>query len=77
MKYNIIIISIKIFLRYLNINLFNRKINFFDIIIIKNKLKIINEIIYLNIFNDLEYYLRLTSYLRSLICYYAKFIDLL
>ena len=63
MQYNIVITAIKIFLKYFNINLFNRRVNFFNIIIIKNKLKAINEIIYFNVFNNLEYYLKLTNYL--------------
>ena len=61
----------KIFLSYLNINLFNYKVNLFKIIIIKNKLKIINKIIYLATLNDLEYYLDLIDYLRNSIYYYA------
>ena len=62
-KYNIIIILIKIFLNYLNINLLNRRINLFNIAIIKNKLKIISEIIYFATLNDLEHYLNLIDYL--------------
>ena len=61
----------KIFLSYLNINLFNYKVNLFKIIIIKNKLKIINKILYLATLNDLEYYLDLIDYLRNSIYYYA------
>ena len=34
-KYNIIISSIKTYFEYLNVNLFNRKINFFDLISLK------------------------------------------
>ena len=62
---------IKIFLNYLNINLLNRKIDSFNIITTKNKFKIINDIIYLIIFDDLKHYFNLTKYLRSFVHYYA------
>ena len=51
-------------------NLLSRKINSFNIIITKDKLKIISEIYYLSILDDLEYYLNLTGYLRSFVYYY-------
>ena len=70
MKHNIIITLIKTFFNYLNINLLNRKINLFDIIIIENKFKIINDIIYFFIFNDLKHYFDLTNYLQNFIHYY-------
>ena len=41
MKFNITISSIKVFLRYSNINLLNKKINFFNLISLKDKLKAI------------------------------------
>ena len=63
MKHNIVISSIKTFFNYLNINLLNRKIDLFDMIIIKNKFKAINVIIYLIIFDDLKHYLSLIDYL--------------
>ena len=66
--------SIKIFFNYSNINLLNYKINLFDIIIIKNKLKTINEIIYFIIFNNLKHYLDLINYLRNFVHYYAQFV---
>ena len=75
MKYNIIITSKKTFLNYSNINLLNRKIDSFDMIITKNKFKVINVIIYLVILNDLKHYLNLINYLRSVIHYYAQFIN--
>lgn len=43
--------------------------------IIKNKLKIINKIIYLATLDDFEYYLDLINYLRNLIYYYIQFIN--
>ena len=42
------------FFNYSNINLLNRKIDLFNMIIIKNKLKTINEIIYFVIFKRFE-----------------------
>ena len=63
MKYNITITLIKIFLDYLNINLFNRRINSFNIVIVEDKLKAISKIIYLATLDNLEYYLDLIGYL--------------
>lgn len=77
MKYNVIIILIKTFLGYFNINLLDRKVDFFDIIIIKDKLKIINEIAYLNILKDFKYYFKFMSYLYNLIYYYVQLASLL
>ena len=76
-KYNITISLIKTFFNYSNINLLNHKIDLFDIIIIKNKFKIINEIIYFIIFNDLKHYLNLIDYLRNFVHFYAQYINLL
>ena len=70
MKYNIVITLTKIYLNYFNINLLNRKIDFLKIIIIKNKLKVINKISYFNIFGDFEYYLNLIKYFRNSIYFY-------
>ena len=75
MKHNIIITLIKTFLNYSNINLLNRKVNLFDIIIIANKLKAINEIVYFDIFDDLKYYFNLINYLRSFVHYYAQLVN--
>ena len=61
----------KIFLNYSNINLLDRRVNSFNIIIAKNKLKIISEIIYLATLDDLEHYLNLIDYLRSFVHCYA------
>ena len=44
MKFNITISFIKIFLRYLNVNLLNKKINSFDLISLKDKLKVISNL---------------------------------
>ena len=40
-KFNITISSIKVFLRYSNVNLLNKKVNSFDLISLEDKLKII------------------------------------
>ena len=69
-KYNIVIILTKIYLKYFNINLLNRKVDFWKIIIIKNKLKTINKIFYFNIFEDFKYYLNLIKYFRNSIYFY-------
>ena len=60
----------KTYLNYLNINLLNRRVDFLKIIIIKNKLKIINKISYFNIFEDFKYCLNLIKYFRSSIYFY-------
>ena len=44
MKFNIIIFSIKVFLRYLNVNLLNKKINSFNLILLEDKLKTISNL---------------------------------
>ena len=64
MKFNIIISSIKIFLKYLNVNLLDKKINSFNLISLENKLKAILNLQYLSTLRELEYYLRLIDYLR-------------
>ena len=69
-KYNISISSIKIFLDYLNVNLFKRRINFIKFFIIENKFEIIKIIKYLMILKDLEYYFDLIKYLRNSVHYY-------
>ena len=69
-NYNIAIALVKIFLRYLNINLLKRRVDLFEIAIADDKLKAISEIKYLSILEDLEYYLKLIDYLRSFIYYY-------
>ena len=63
MKFNIIISFIKVFLRYLNVNLLNKKVNSFNLILLENKLKAISNLQYFNTLRELEYYLRLIDYL--------------
>ena len=70
MKYNIVIALIKTYLNYFNINLLSRRVDSLKIIIIKNKLKIINKIFYFNIFENFEYYLNLIKYFRNSIYFY-------
>ena len=69
-KYNISISLTKIFLDYFNINLLNRYINLFNLIIIKDKLKIIKTLKYSIILENLKHYLDLANYLRDNIHYY-------
>ena len=64
MKFNITISSIKIFLRYSNVNLLDKKVNSFDLILSKDKLKAISNLQYLNTLRELEHYLELINYLR-------------
>ena len=74
-KYNIIIILTKIYLNCFNINLLSRRVDSLEIIIIKNKLKVINKIFYLNIFEDFKYYLNLIKYFRNSIHFYISLIS--
>ena len=69
-KYNILILSIKIFLDYLNINLLKRRIDLFNLIIAEDKLEVIKIFKYLITLKVLKHYLNLTNYLRDNIYYY-------
>ena len=60
----------KFYLNYFNINLLNRKVDFLKITIVENKIKIINKILYFNIFENLEYHLNLIKYFRNLKYFY-------
>ena len=64
MKYNITMFSIKAYFEYLNVNLFDRKVNFFDLISLKKKLRVISTFKYSYILKELNYYLRFIEYLR-------------
>ena len=70
MKFNIIISSIKVFLRYSNINLLNKKVNSFDLILLEDKLKAISNLQYFSTLRELEYYLKLIDYLYQYIYFY-------
>ena len=69
-KYNILISPTKIFLDYFNINLLERRINLFDLIIAEDKLEAIKTLKYLIILRVLKYYLDLINYLRNNVYYY-------
>ena len=69
-KHNISIAPKKIFLRYLNINLLSRYIDSLEIATVDNKLKAIIKLNYPVTLKDLEHYLDLIDYLRSLVYYY-------
>ena len=56
--------SIKVYFEYLNVNFFDRKVNFFDLIFFKKKLKIISTLKYSYIFKKLNYYLKFIECLR-------------
>ena len=70
-KYNISIFLIKIFLNYFNINLLNRRVDLFDLVIAKNKLEAIKALKYSITLKDLKHYLDLADYLRDNVYYYA------
>ena len=55
--------SIKVYFEYLNVNLFNRKVNFFDLISLKKKLKTISALKYSYTLERLNYYLKFIGYL--------------
>ena len=55
---------IKVYFEYLNVNLFDRKVNFFDLISSKEKLRVISTLKYLYTLEKLNYYLKLIEYLR-------------
>ena len=55
---------IKTYFEYSNVNLFDRKVNFFNLIFLKEKLKIISTLKYSYTFGKLNHYLRLIEYLR-------------
>ena len=56
--------SIKTYFEYLDVNLLNQKINFFNLISLKEKLRVILALKYLYILKKLNDYLRLIEYLR-------------
>ena len=70
-KYNVAISPNKAFIKYFNVKLFKRRINFIGLFIIKEILKIIAKIKYPKTFNILKYYFRLTGYLRKYIYNYV------
>ena len=53
----------KTFFDYLDVVLFNQKINSFDFVIFEEKLKIINRLRYFKIFENFKHYLNLIEYL--------------
>ena len=73
-KYNISILLNKIFLNYFNVNLLKRRVDSFELIIIKNKFEIIKIIKYSTTFKNLKYYLNLINYFRDYIYYFVQLI---
>ena len=69
---NIIIKFGKTFLSYLTVQLLKQKIDSFDLVIAKNKFKIIVKLRFFKCFQQLKTYLRLINWLRDYISYYAK-----
>ena len=69
---NIIIKFEKVFLDYSIVQLLDQKIDSFDLVIAKNKFKIIVKLRFLKSFQQLKIYLNLISWLRNYIFHYAK-----
>ena len=67
---NIFVKIIKIFVDYFSVQLLNQKINFFDLITIENKFKIIIKFKFSNIFHQLETYFDFIDWLREYIFHY-------
>ena len=63
-KFNVFINLKKTFLRFLNVNLLDQKINSLNLITFEEKLKIINLLRYSQTLDDLKHYLRLIEYFR-------------
>ena len=68
---NIFIKSIKIFIEYFIINLFDQKMNSFDLTIVEDKLKIILLLKFSRILQQLKAYLKLINYLREYVFFYV------
>ena len=69
---NIVIKSIKTYLNYFSIALFDQKINNLNLIMIEKKLKVIFKFQFLNSFKLLKFYLNLTKWMKNYIFYYAQ-----
>ena len=71
-KLNIFIKSNKTFFDYSNVQLLDQHVDFFDLSIVENKLKIINMLQFSRTLRELEIYLDMTNWLRQYISYYAQ-----
>ena len=56
--------SIKVYFEYSNVNFLDRKVNSFDLIFLKKKLRAISTFKYLYTLKKLNHYLKLIEYLR-------------
>ena len=74
---NIIIKFKKIFVNYLIVQLFNQKIDLFNLVIAKHKLKVIVKLRFSKHFQQLKTYLKQINWLRNYIFYYIKIFKLL
>ena len=68
---NIFIKLIKTFIEYFIVSLLDQKVDSFDLIIAENKLKIISLLKFPRTLQQLEAYLKLISYLREYVPFYA------
>ena len=71
-RMNIIIKSIKTYLNYLLITLFNQKVNNLNFITTEKKLKIIFKLQFSNSLKLLKFYLNLTEWMKNYVSYYAQ-----
>lgn len=73
-KLNIVIKSIKIFLKYSSVSLLKQRVNVLNLFTTEKRLKIIFSIIFSKILMNLKHYLKLTEYIRNQIHYYSTII---
>lgn len=69
--------SIKVFLFYSNVVLLKQKVNVLNFSITEKKFKFIVEIKFLEIFNNLKHYLKLTNYIKDYFYFYSTIADFL
>ena len=74
---NIIINSKKTFIRFSTIQFLDQKVSFLDLVIIKEKMKVIAKLEFSRNLTDLETYLELTKWMHQYILYYAFVTELL
>lgn len=70
--YNIFIKHTKSYLNYLNIALFGQRVNSLGLTTLKEQLKVIHLLTFLDTLDSLKYFLDLTGYLQSYIYFYTQ-----
>lgn len=71
-RWNIILKASKTYLKYPTVALLRQKVNNFELVTAKEKLKAITSLTFLKTFKELKVYLDMTGYLRDYILYYAQ-----